>query len=335
MSRRFIDQHWQRRSLLSYFLYPISLLYRSIIYWRRRAFELGWLSRCRPDLPVVIVGNIVVGGAGKTPLTIALVNLLKSEGWSPGVVSRGYRSESMLEPAMAGADSDPAILGDEPVMIASLTGAPVVVFPARCRAVAHLRAHADVDIVVCDDGLQHYALERDLELVVVNAVQGHGNGWCLPAGPLREPPARLSRCDMVVTAGELTDGYSYRSVATSMKRLSDGEEQPLSEFKGRGVHGLAGIAHPERFFEALESLGLQLQRHAFIDHHRFTESDLTFDDQQPIVMTEKDAIKCQRLPVDLSRCWQVSMTTELSERLSAEFLSKVQSWKRTDIAGSQ
>jgi len=181
MSTAFVSRHWQRRSWVSIALYPVSLLFRTVTFFRRLGYRRGWFKQCRSDVPVVVVGNIIAGGAGKTPLTIALVTLLRDHGWQPGVVSRGYGSTPSDQPILVGAESTASDVGDEPLLIAEKTQVPVVVYPKRCQAIEHLLNTESCNILVCDDGLQHYAMARDLEIAVINTDQQHGNGWCLPA----------------------------------------------------------------------------------------------------------------------------------------------------------
>ncbi|MES0875005.1 tetraacyldisaccharide 4'-kinase [Sinimarinibacterium thermocellulolyticum] len=274
-------------------LRPLASLYGRIAAQRRlrlqaRAQRLG--------VPVIVVGNIAVGGTGKTPLVIWLVERLRAWGWRPGVVSRGYGGKPPQRPYLVRADGDPRACGDEPLLIARRGGVPVVVDPDRVAAARQLLRAGEVDVIVSDDGLQHYRLARDLEIGVVDARRGLGNGALLPAGPLREPPARLRELDLVVVNGE---GWSDVSLRPLRMRLlageavsGSGERRALSAFAGRRVHAVAGIGHPQRFFETLRAAGIEVIEHAFADHHRFRPQDLAFADTLPLMMTEKDAVKC-------------------------------------------
>jgi len=244
---------------------------------------------------VIVIGNLTVGGSGKTPLAIHVAELLKGRRWSPALVSRGYRGRGGAPRAVSLA-SDPAEVGDEPVLMARRSGCPVWVGADRAAAVAALRrAHPECDVVILDDGLQHYALRRDLEIAVVDA-RGFGNGFLLPAGPLREPRARLRSVDAVIAHGtDRVEGYAMRLEGEEAHRATDARERrPLGAFAGQRVHAVAGIGDPERFFLHLARHGLQVVPHPFPDHHPFSARDLEFGDDAPVLMTEKDAVKCKR-----------------------------------------
>ena len=262
---------------------------------RRQAYRSGLLPVHRVPVPVIVVGNISVGGTGKTPLVIWIANFLKANNFKPGVVSRGYRGKANRWPQQVRPDSDPTAVGDEPVVIARRCNCPVAVAPDRRVAVDALLDYTDCDVVVCDDGLQHMALGRDIEICVVNGIRRFGNGRCMPAGPLREPLQRIKSVDMVVTTG--VGGYGefpMKVVAGDLVSLEDeSEHRPLERFQGHKVHGVAGIANPERFFSILRSSNINVICHGFPDHHSFSERDIRFDDRLPVLMTEKDAVKCK------------------------------------------
>lgn len=252
----------------------------------------------RPAAPVIVVGNIAVGGTGKTPFVIWLVERLREWGWKPGVVSRGYGGNSNTWPRRVDAASDPAEVGDEPVLIATRARCPVVVGPDRRAAAQLLLADGAADIVVSDDGLQHYRLWRDLEIVVVDASRGLGNGQLLPAGPLREPAARLGEVGLVVANGTGWTAPAGRQItmrlyATAAHALQGDAVRPIAAFAGQTVHAVAGIGNPARFFSMLSQQGIQLVMHPFPDHHPFQAADLDFGDGLPVLMTEKDAVKCR------------------------------------------
>ncbi len=274
-------------------LWPASVLFGALVWLRRHAYSAGWLSRERAGVPVVVVGNLFAGGSGKTPLVLWIVEWLKSHGWTPGVVSRGYGARVKV-PRAADAGSSPAEVGDEPVLIAARGRCPVWVGADRVGAARALRArHPEVDVLVLDDGLQHYRLARDVEIAVVDA-RGFGNGFLLPAGPLREPPARLRTVDAVVVRGKnAVEGYAMRLEGDRLYRLGDASERRYAnEFAGQRVHAVAGIGDPSRFFADLARLGLEVVPHPFPDHHPYRANDLEFGDDAPVVMTEKDAVKC-------------------------------------------
>ena len=286
---------WYESHPISLLLLPISGLFRAVVALRRIAYKSGVLHRQKLPIPVIVVGNITVGGTGKTPLVIWLAEMLRDMGHQPGIVSRGYRGDTTSWPQLVEAESDPAKVGDEPVLIALRTGCPVAVAPQRVKAARLLISDKGCDVIVCDDGLQHYALERDLEIVVLDGERRLGNGHCLPAGPLRETAARLHGVDLVVVNGEASSNECrMHLVGTKVQSLSDPHVfQDLSEWQGTTVHGVAGIGNPGRFFAHLRAHGLNVLEHPFPDHHRFEEKDLRFSDTLPVLMTEKDAVKCR------------------------------------------
>jgi len=278
---------------------PLAGLFLVLAGLRRLAYRHRLLPVHRLPVPVIVVGNISVGGTGKTPLTLLLVRFLQRAGWRPGIISRGYGG-SKTGPAPVQVDSDPAEVGDEPLLLARRAGVPVWIGRRRAQAGRGLlAAHPDVNVLVADDGLQHYALARDLEIAVVDGVRRFGNGWPLPAGPLREMPGRLDAVDAVVVQGGGADWLQVRAPVyrmhlepTRLRHLSDpGRIRPLDWLTGRRVQAVAGIAHPERFFELLRVLGAEVRPHAFPDHHAFRRRDLP---EGTVVMTEKDAVKCAR-----------------------------------------
>lgn len=270
---------------------PLAALYGAIAGRRRRRFQDGQLPSVRLPVPVVVVGNITAGGTGKTPLTMALVAALRERGWRPGVVSRGYGGRQR-EPLLLGASPDPAQFGDEPCLIHA-SGAPVAVGRDR-PAAAQLLVEAGCDVVLADDGLQHYRLARDVEICVIDGARRFGNGRLLPAGPLREPLSRAEQVDFRVSNGAGQVGeYAMELVGGHAISLLDGLERPLSSFAGEPVDAVAAIGHPERFFESLRQHGLRVVEHPFPDHHAFVEQDLDFGRAHALLMTDKDAIKCQ------------------------------------------
>ena len=243
---------------------------------------------------MVVVGNLAVGGSGKTPLVIWLTLTAAARGWRPGVVLRGYGGR---EPGITAvtADSDPAAVGDEAVVIAGRTGCPVMIGRDRVAAAHALVDTHQVDLVISDDGLQHYRLARDVEIAVVDARRGHGNGRCLPAGPLREPPHRLTEVDAVLGHGGAVDaaGHRFELLADELRPVTGNASAP--PIPGERIHAVAGIGHPERFFDTLRGMGFEVITHAFGDHHRYRSDDLRFGDTAALVMTEKDAVKCRAI----------------------------------------
>lgn len=277
-------------------LLPLSWLFALVAALRRSAYRLRILSVTKASVPVIVVGNITVGGSGKTPLVAWLVAHLRQSGWQPGIVSRGYGGQAKTWPQTVTAQSDPNLVGDEPVMLALTTQVPVVVAPKRVEAVKALIAQG-VNIIVADDGLQHYALARDIEIAVRDHQRGYGNAQLLPAGPLREPLSRLQSIDKEVVHGQNSqDGDFYLEIESVQPVTQDKEDQSaqdLSQFAGQTVHALAGIGHPQRFFDALIERGINVIPHAFPDHYNYRPQDIAFNDDYPVLMTAKDAVKCR------------------------------------------
>ncbi|WP_275288916.1 tetraacyldisaccharide 4'-kinase [Halomonas elongata] len=290
-------------------LRPLEMLYRRVMRRRAQAYADGRRAVWRAPVPVIVVGNITLGGTGKSPLVAWLARHLGEAGWTPGILSRGYGGRSDRYPLYLEADTPVAESGDEPRMLADQTGCPVVVDPDRPRGGRRL-LEAGCDILISDDGLQHLALGRDLEIVVVDGHRGLGNGHCLPAGPLREPVERLSTVDAVMINGRmhrqtLASGHAMYLAPVAWRALEDGRRRSLSPPPFAGpVHALAGIGRPARFFETLRELGVEFEAHAFGDHHRFSAADLAFDDDRPVVMTAKDAVKCRGL---ITEAWSLDV----------------------------
>ena len=295
----------------------LARVYAGAVSLRQRLYRIGLLRSRRIARPVLVIGNLIAGGSGKTPLAIAMVEQLQAAGWTPGVASRGYGREREDVARWVEGDSDPAWAGDEPVLIARRTGAKVRVDRDRAAAAKALVA-AGCDLVLCDDGLQHYRLRRDLEIEVVDGRRRYGNGWMLPAGPLREPLQRGERCDFHVlnTGSNLAQEPGFgewpmRLVAGRVQPMLGGRAQPLSVFAGRRVHAVAGIGDPERFFATLRTAGIGVVPHAFPDHHRFRAEDLQFGNDLPVLMTEKDAVKCAAFATALH--YSVAVDAQLPE----------------------
>lgn len=300
-------------------LLPAAWLFRVAVSLRRHAFRRGWLSSHAVPVPVVVIGNITVGGAGKTPLTLWVIERLRHAGLRPGVVSRGY-GRSAKAPQAVSAGSSAAEVGDEPVLLAQRSGCPMVVGADRVAAIGQLLEVADVDVVICDDGLQHYRLRRDVEIVVVDGRRGLGNGRLLPAGPLREPSSRLREADVVIYNGGGHAGQRMRLLPDAAQSLADpSRTRPLSAFSGTECHAVAGIGDPQRFFDMLTGFGLRIIPHAFADHHPYQGSDIDFGDDRPVLMTEKDAVKCRAFAGQ--NHWFIPVTAEL-ETLAGKSVCK-------------
>ena len=299
---------WYGPRRAPWWTWPLAWLYRALVGLRRGVYRYGWLQKQTVTVPVVVIGNLTAGGTGKTPLTIAVVRALRERGWRPGVVSRGHGG-TQRAPALLGDDPDPAVVGDEPCLIHA-NGIPVAVGRER-PAAARLLLDAGCDLVVADDGLQHYALARDVEVCVIDGVRRFGNRHMLPAGPLREPLSRLTRVDFrVCNGGHAEPGeYAMHLSGDDAVALVDGRNQPLRDFSGRRVHAVAAIGNPQRFFAGLRAIGIDVVEHAFADHHRYLPADLDFADGVPVLMTDKDAVKCRAFAQP--HWWRVPVQAEL------------------------
>lgn len=321
-----LERHWYRRSPVSAALVPLATLYCVLMALRRFAYRVKLFKSVRVAVPVVVVGNISVGGTGKTPLVAWLAQLLRANGYRPGVVTRGYGGQSNTWPRDVMPDSDPAQVGDEPVLLARAGGCPVVADPERTRAARRLIEHHGCNLIVSDDGLQHYRLQRDIEIAVIDGERRFGNGWCLPAGPLREPVSRLRSVDARVTQGIPAPGeWGMTLVAEHVMPLGGGAAVALEHLRGRRLHAVAGIGNPIRFFQHLHRLGLEFDQHAFPDHHRYSASDLAFGAGTDVIMTEKDAVKCERLGVP---GWYLKVAAQPDARLGELVLRRLK-----EIAG--
>ena len=320
---------WQRRGPLAWLLSPLSILHYAGYSARRALYALGLLRQTRLDVPVVVIGNLYVGGTGKTPLTIELVRALAARGWRPGIVSRGYGAAGAVARIVRPDDSAREV-GAEPLLMARSTQAPIAVARDRAAAAQLLRArHSDCDVLIADDGLQHWPLARDMEIALLH-YHGLGNGWLLPAGPLREPGGRLDRVDAVVCNGEVPSidaaapRYSMRTRLGDARPLrSGGATQPLEalakeqEQRGLRITAAAGIGMPDRFFAMLRAAGLVIDEMPLADHFDFVTNPFTELAADRILITEKDAVKCAENPVLATdaRIWVVPLATEIDPRL--------------------
>lgn len=320
---KWLSDSWYRLHPVRWLLLPLSLLYRLIAAVRRSAYQRNWLTRHKMRVPVIVVGNISVGGTGKTPFVLWLCRQLIQAGFKPGIISRGYGGKARHYPLDVSIETATTEAGDEPVLIARRSGCPVVVDPDRSRAAVHLLSQQDCDVIISDDGLQHYALDRDIEICLVDSQRRFGNKLCLPAGPLREPVSRLQSVDFVVYNGEITNPrYQMQLVAGQWINLADYEKQlPLTAFHQQEVHAVAGIGHPQRFFDLLCQHDIIVHPHAFDDHHDFTAADLDFPDDFPVLMTEKDAVKCQ--PFAQPHHWYLPVTARIDDSLAQAIVNKL------------
>ena len=292
---RWATDIWYKDQFIGVWLSPLSFLFNDAVRFRRFLYRLGILKSNALPVPVIIVGNITVGGTGKTPLIIWMAEFLKESGFKPGIISRGYGGQAESWPQWVTVDSDAKNTGDEALLIAKQTGCPMAVGPLRVDTAKLLLSKADCDVILSDDGLQHYALNRTIEIVVIDGERRFGNGYCLPAGPLREPIERLQDVDFIIVNGEKSEDneLSMRLVGDQLVNLVTGEQKPLQEFKGVECHALAGIGNPERFFKVLEAAGLLCKTYKFPDHYPFKHHDIEYTDNKPVLMTEKDAVKCK------------------------------------------
>ncbi|PCJ20182.1 MAG: tetraacyldisaccharide 4'-kinase [Gammaproteobacteria bacterium] len=309
-----VEQAWYRPLGWNKCLLPLSWAFERLAARRRAQFASGQRAVKRVSVPVIVVGNISVGGTGKSPLVIFLIEALRQQGWTPGVISRGYGASVKDFPCEVSGQDAPDVMGDEPVMIARRTGVPLVIDPNRSHAADYLLSKTSCDVIISDDGLQHYALARDIEIAVVDGLKGLGNGCCLPVGPLREPPNRLNEVDLVVLnqAGDSSplDGYSVNSdylykmdiapegLYSVASLVSSSSTAMDVNNLGPKVHGVAGIGNPDRFFASLRKQGFDVVEHRFPDHYQYQSGDLQFGDSLAVVMTEKDAIKCTHFCLD-------------------------------------
>lgn len=307
---------WNTRGLITYILWPFSLGFAGIAAIRRFIFT----SLMKPDVlpvPVIVVGNLTVGGTGKTPFVIALAKALKARGYSPGIVTRGYKGRSSKRmPVLVTSASEARAVGDEAILLARQSGCPVIAWRKRAEAVKLLCArHPKMNVIISDDGLQHYALGRQVEIVMMDPLLRWGNGFRLPAGPLRESPRRLAMVDCVISNGGWAEEAHWQmtvKLSQSLCRVNTPHERmPLASLVGKTVHAMAGIGVPERFFSALESGAIQVIRHAFPDHYQYRKTDFHFNDDLMIIMTEKDAVKCRGIAPH--HAWYVTLEAAMPE----------------------
>ncbi|MFT5484009.1 MAG: tetraacyldisaccharide 4'-kinase [Halieaceae bacterium] len=313
-----VAEAWYGRPGWLWILLPVEWVFIALVRVRRWCYSAGWLSVWRSPIPVIIVGNIVAGGSGKTPLVLALTKFLSEQGYRPGLVSRGYRAKVENFPALVTPDSDAEEMGDEPLLLAQRSGCPVVIDPDRTAACKRLLELTDCDVILADDGLQHYGLARDVEIVVVDRERGFGNGHCLPVGPLREPISRLSSANFVLYNGDAVDTSSFALRPTAWINVADRSRREVPEnFAGSEALALAGIGNPGRFFSSCRKLGIQVEALALSDHAdidaEFLSSARTYPNQT-ILMTEKDAVKCTNFAD--ANMWYLEVVAELNFELT-------------------
>ena len=317
-----LERHWYRLTPVSVLLLPLSLLFCSLVQLRYWLYRLGAITSNRLPVPVIVVGNITVGGTGKTPLVIWLANFLRQAGYRPGIVTRGYRGNSQTWPVAVTLQTPVDQVGDEAVLLARHSGCPVFAGPDRVAA-ATLQAEQGCNVIISDDGMQHYQLRRDIEIAVIDGTRRFGNRLCLPAGPLREPVSRLNSIALRVANGAPDTGeLGMTFVPTGFYNLANPERRvSADQFNAGPVHAVAGIGNPERFFSSLRSMGTTVIPHPFPDHHAFRSSDLDFGDDRPLIMTEKDAVKCQTFAT--ARCWVLTVEARPDVALGEQILKRL------------
>ncbi len=319
-----LEQHWYRISALHLILLPVSVVFRLLSGLRRMLYRHGVLKSEKLPVPVIVIGNINVGGSGKTPLTLWLAQRLLDNGWHPGIISRGYGG-SKSSPQAVYSTSSPDDVGDEAALMAQRMLCPVWIGHDR-PAVAHalLSACPECDVILSDDGLQHYRLQRDVEIVVVDGARRFGNGCLLPAGPLREPVSRLKQADAVVINGGFAGPNEFAMLLqgdTFYNLFNPGVTAQAADFLGQNLYAIAGIGHPGRFFAHLKGLGLKIQAHPFPDHHHFTSKDLDFAGADAVLMTEKDAVKCS--PFANEKNWVLRVDAQPDPALAQLILERI------------
>ena len=319
-----IETVWYKKDTPSFWLVFLSAIFKTSAACRRFLYQSGYLKSVKLPVPVIIVGNLSVGGTGKSPLVIYLAQALNNAGYKPGIISRGYGGKATQWPQRVYATSNPDQVGDEAVMIATRSNCPVAVDAVRSNAAQQLLAETDCNVIISDDGLQHYALQRDIEIADIDGERRLGNGYCLPAGPLREPTSRLQDVDFVVVNGSPLQPaeWAMQIRAEVAINLQSGEEKPLAHFCNTPVHALAGIGNPQRFFNLLHSVGIHHTPTIFPDHYHYQATDVLYNDVLPVLMTEKDAVKCRAFCT--KQHWYVPINVELESRFTQQLLHLLQ-----------
>ncbi|MEH6456066.1 MAG: tetraacyldisaccharide 4'-kinase [Cocleimonas sp.] len=325
--QQWLESVWYEDGNGRFLLMPFSYLYSAINNYQRKTQTQ---KQVKLLCPVIVVGNITVGGTGKTPLTIHIVKLFQKAGYKPAIITRGYGGKAKSWPQFVNADSDASLVGDEAVLMAQRTGVPVYAGANRLESVSQLLDAHDCDVIVSDDGMQHYKLPRDIQIAVIDGKRQLGNGYCLPAGPMREKKERLDSCDLIVVNGKTTlannaNKKNYFEMALSGKtliNLSTNEEKQLSDFSEHEIQALTGIGNPQRFYSTLEASGLNISENSFPDHYAFQERDLSFSDDSIVIMTEKDAVKCKSLIGNDKHYWYLPVTANLPHDFDDQLLEE-------------
>jgi tetraacyldisaccharide 4'-kinase len=314
---------WYKDNFIGLCLLPLSMVFHDMARLRRYLYRIGLLKSHKLPVPVIIVGNITVGGTGKTPLTIFLATLLKQSGYKPGIICRGYGGQAEHWPQQVTADSDPRQIGDEPVLIARRTGCPVLVGPERVAATKQMLDKSDCNVIISDDGLQHYSLQRDIEIIVIDGERRFGNRYCLPSGPLREALSRIHEVDFLVCNGVNAEENEYSMIVegTEAVNLLTGNKKPLNHFKNKACHAVVGMGNPQRFFALLDNAEISYEAHVFPDHHHYLEAELQFGAEREVLMTEKDAVKCSGFAKN--NHWFIPVQAKLPETFTEKLLEKL------------
>ena len=325
-----VEKLWYKQSVLAYLLLPLTAVFFVLSLFRRVFYRTGLKKIGRLDVPVIVVGNITVGGTGKTPLVVWIADYLKAKGYKPGLISRGYGGKAKNWPQQVRPDSDPKAVGDEAILLSRRTACPMAVGPDRFKAGKALLENSECDILISDDGLQHYGLGRDVEIAVIDGRRRFGNGFLLPSGPLREGKWRLNFVDLVVSNGPTT--FQECSMRTRQGELvsvggsgDNVRNRPLKDFSRQKVHAVAGLGNNERFFRLLKENELEIIEHPFDDHHVFTKEDIEFNDGLPVIMTEKDAVKCQYFAGD--ECWYLQVCAQPEAKFVQAFFEIIEGMK--------
>lgn len=326
---KFLNFIWYKDHFFGLWLLPFSVIYIESVSIRRFLYRIRLFKTTTVPAPVIIIGNITVGGTGKTPLVIWMAELLKQHGYIPGIISRGYGGKSQQWPQQVTAESDPAIVGDEAVLMASRCACPVIVGPQRVKSATRLIEQFQCNVILSDDGLQHYALARDIEIIAIDAQRRFGNSYFLPAGPLREQLDRLQKVDLVICNGDAYEEneFSMHVQGHQAINLSTGEQRDLSSFADQPCHAVAAIGNPERFFTLLQHYHIAIKKHSFMDHHPYAAEDIMFTDQHPVIMTEKDAVKCKAYAT--KQHWYVPVSAQPELRFEKQLLDLLKTKAKT------
>ena len=323
--QKWLENIWYEKAKGAWILLPLTGLYCAISRVKR------WKdtrNQVQIDCPIIIVGNISVGGTGKTPLTIYTVKLLQENRYKPAIITRGYGGKATSWPQRVTATTDASLAGDEAVLMASRTSVPVYAGADRVSSITKILEHTDCDVIVSDDGLQHYKMPRDIQIAVIDGKRQLGNGYCLPAGPLRERKKRLDSCDLIVVNGEEHKNYpstwlKMSLVGDRLINLKTHEEQSLDQFSEKTVNAVTGIGNPQKFYKTLKQSDLKLICHDFPDHHNFKPNDLDFNNDYPVLMTEKDAVKCKAFANE--NVWVLPVTAVLDRQFNQSLLDRIAS----------